>query len=105
MKISICECLFSATFGAKKIKPIMNFPAELKYTKDHEWARSEGGGNVRIGITQHAVDQLVAMVRQRERLLPVLARPAAARASDWRGKGKARSSTRGAPRRAAISHW
>lgn len=34
-----------------------DFPAELKYTKDHEWARIEGA-NVRIGITQHAVDQL-----------------------------------------------
>ena len=33
---------------------------------------------------RRAVDQLVAMVRQRERLLPVLARPAAARASEVR---------------------
>lgn len=35
----------------------MSSPAELKYTKDHEWARIEGD-NVRIGITQYAVDQL-----------------------------------------------
>ena len=34
-----------------------NFPAELKYTKDHEWARVEGD-LIRVGITQHAVDQL-----------------------------------------------
>lgn len=34
-----------------------NFPAELRYTKDHEWARLEGG-LVRVGITAHAVDQL-----------------------------------------------
>ena len=34
-----------------------NNPAELKYTKDHEWARIEGD-LVRVGITQHAVDQL-----------------------------------------------
>src|SRR6187402_2328936 len=33
------------------------FPNDLKYTKDHEWARSEGG-LVRIGITEFAVDQL-----------------------------------------------
>jgi glycine cleavage system H protein len=33
------------------------FPAELKYTKDHEWARIDGT-RVRVGITQHAVDQL-----------------------------------------------
>lgn len=34
-----------------------NFPSDLKYTKDHEWARSEAGG-VRIGITGFAVEQL-----------------------------------------------
>lgn len=34
-----------------------NDPAELKYTKEHEWAKLEDG-NVRIGITQFAVDQL-----------------------------------------------
>jgi glycine cleavage system H protein len=33
------------------------FPKDLKYTKDHEWARTEGD-LVRIGITQFAVDQL-----------------------------------------------
>lgn len=57
MKISICECLFSATFGAKKIKPIMNFPAELKYTKDHEWVKIEGGVAT-IGITDFAQSEL-----------------------------------------------
>jgi len=34
-----------------------NYPADLKYTKDHEWARIEGG-LVRIGITVYAVEQL-----------------------------------------------
>lgn len=34
-----------------------NYPADLKYTKDHEWARIEGD-LVRVGITQHAVEQL-----------------------------------------------
>jgi len=34
-----------------------NFPSELRYTKDHEWARLENG-QVRVGITDHAVEQL-----------------------------------------------
>jgi glycine cleavage system H protein len=34
-----------------------NYPAELKYTKDHEWARREPGG-IRMGITAFAVEQL-----------------------------------------------
>lgn len=34
-----------------------NFPKDLRYTKDHEWARKEGD-LVRVGITSHAVDQL-----------------------------------------------
>lgn len=32
-------------------------PKELRYTKDHEWARKEGD-LVRVGITTHAVEQL-----------------------------------------------
>lgn len=35
----------------------MNVPAELKYTKDHEWLRVEGDTAV-IGITEFAQDQL-----------------------------------------------
>jgi glycine cleavage system H protein len=34
-----------------------NYPADLKYTKDHEWARREGD-LVRVGITEFAVEQL-----------------------------------------------
>jgi glycine cleavage system H protein len=34
-----------------------NVPAELKYTRDHEWARQEGG-RVRVGITAYAQEQL-----------------------------------------------
>ena len=34
-----------------------SYPSDLKYTKDHEWARIEGG-LVRVGITSHAVEQL-----------------------------------------------
>ena len=32
-------------------------PAELRYTKDHEWIRIEGDEAV-VGITQYAADQL-----------------------------------------------
>ena len=32
-------------------------PSELRYTKDHEWARKDGDVVV-VGITSHAVEQL-----------------------------------------------
>ena len=35
----------------------MNFPAELKYTKDHEWVRVEGNTAI-IGITAFAQHEL-----------------------------------------------
>jgi glycine cleavage system H protein len=35
----------------------MNFPDDLRYTRDHEWARSKGG-RVVIGITEFAQEQL-----------------------------------------------
>src|SRR4051812_18134312 len=35
----------------------MNFPAELRYTKDHEWVRIEGDEAV-IGITDFAQQEL-----------------------------------------------
>lgn len=31
-----------------------NIPAELRYTKSHEWIRKENDGTVTIGITDHA---------------------------------------------------
>lgn len=34
------------------------YPSDLKYTKDHEWARVEDDGRVRIGVTAYAVEQL-----------------------------------------------
>jgi glycine cleavage system H protein len=34
-----------------------NIPADRKYTKDHEWARTDGG-EVVVGITAFAVEQL-----------------------------------------------
>ena len=35
----------------------MNVPAELRYSSDHEWVRSEGT-TVRVGITDYAQDSL-----------------------------------------------
>ncbi len=35
----------------------MDFPKDLRYTKDHEWAKADDGGYV-IGITGFAVEQL-----------------------------------------------
>ena len=34
-----------------------NVPKDLKYTREHEWAKQEGG-RVRVGITAYAQDQL-----------------------------------------------
>jgi glycine cleavage system H protein len=36
----------------------VEFPDELRYTKEHEWARGEGEGRVRVGITDYAQDAL-----------------------------------------------
>jgi|SRR5579884_2360270 len=35
----------------------MSYPAELKYTKEHEWVRANGGFGV-VGITDHAQHEL-----------------------------------------------
>ena len=40
----------------------MNVPANLKYTKSHEWVRSETDGTITIGITEHAQDLLGDLV-------------------------------------------
>ena len=36
----------------------MNYPQDLRYTKQHEWVRDEGDGRVRVGITDYAQDAL-----------------------------------------------
>jgi glycine cleavage system H protein len=36
----------------------MNFPEDLLYTDEHEWARVEDDGSVTVGITDHAQDAL-----------------------------------------------
>jgi len=35
----------------------VNFPEDVRYTREHEWAR-EQGGVVTVGITGYATDQL-----------------------------------------------
>jgi glycine cleavage system H protein len=36
----------------------VEFPEELRYTKEHEWARAESEARVRVGITDYAQDAL-----------------------------------------------
>jgi len=36
----------------------MNVPAELKYTRSHEWVRKEDDGLLTIGVTDHAQQAL-----------------------------------------------
>jgi glycine cleavage system H protein len=36
----------------------VEYPDDLKYTKEHEWARDEGDGRIRVGITDFAQDAL-----------------------------------------------
>ncbi len=47
--------LRAARCGVSKI------PEELRYTKDHEWAKIEGP-RARVGITEHAPNQLTDVV-------------------------------------------
>lgn len=34
------------------------YPADLKYTKDHEWIKLQGNGSALVGITHYAQDAL-----------------------------------------------
>ncbi|MFZ1851571.1 MAG: glycine cleavage system protein GcvH [Nitrosomonas sp.] len=40
----------------------MQVPADLKYSKSHEWVKSEADGTVTVGITSHAQELLGDMV-------------------------------------------
>jgi glycine cleavage system H protein len=40
----------------------MSIPANLKYTKSHEWVKVEADGTISVGITDHAQDLLGDMV-------------------------------------------
>ena len=39
----------------------LNFPEDVKYTKDHEWAKQEGD-SITIGLSDYAQDQLGEIV-------------------------------------------
>jgi glycine cleavage system H protein len=36
----------------------MNIPADLKYTRSHEWVKQEADGTLTVGITDHAQEAL-----------------------------------------------
>jgi len=36
----------------------MSIPQNMKFTRDHEWARTEADGSITVGITDFAQDQL-----------------------------------------------
>jgi glycine cleavage system H protein len=36
----------------------LNFPEDVRYTKDHEWTRKIDGAKTRVGISDYAQDQL-----------------------------------------------
>lgn len=40
----------------------MNVPATLKYTRSHEWVRTEANGTITVGITDHAQELLGDLV-------------------------------------------
>ena len=44
------------------LENIMSTPNNLKYTKSHEWIKTEADGTISIGITQHAQELLGDMV-------------------------------------------
>jgi glycine cleavage system H protein len=36
----------------------VEYPQDLRYTREHEWARDESDGRIRVGITDYAQDAL-----------------------------------------------
>ncbi len=40
----------------------MSIPTDLKYTKSHEWVKTEANGTISVGITDHAQELLGDMV-------------------------------------------
>ena len=62
MRDLVCDLPWEGNFSKQKnvfLKKIneMEFPKELKYTKDHEWLRIEGD-NAYVGITEFAQREL-----------------------------------------------
>ena len=80
----------------------MNVPEDLRYSKDHEWARLEGD-RVRVGITDYAQDALgdVVFIELPE-VGSTVSRSATTGAGCWPGPiPRSRSPTSG-PRPTAI---
>lgn len=48
----------ATVFCAPTTFPVMNFPAELSYTQDHEWIRMDDDGTAVVGITDFAQHEL-----------------------------------------------
>jgi glycine cleavage system H protein len=57
LSIALPTAYFSITWGVKKTSKLMNIPAGLQYTKDHEWIKIEGN-IATIGITDFAQGEL-----------------------------------------------
>lgn len=55
MYYALGKSIVSLNFGQNYI--IMNFPADLKYSKEHEWVRVEGNKGT-VGITDFAQKEL-----------------------------------------------
>jgi glycine cleavage system H protein len=43
--------------GGPNLEETVDFPDDLRYSKEHEWMRDEGG-RIRVGITDYAQDAL-----------------------------------------------
>ncbi len=46
--------ILSNPVGSRSVR----YPDDVSYTRDHEWARSQPDGKVRVGITDYAQDAL-----------------------------------------------
>jgi glycine cleavage system H protein len=60
-RIAVSKDAPNLLFNAFSRRNFMNTPKNLKYTKDHEWARLEGGSAL-VGITDYAQEKLGSIV-------------------------------------------
>src|SRR5499427_11128045 len=62
-RASICRPRSNPTqFFLAKVQFMSNVPADLKYTRTHEWVRDLKDGTVEVGITDHAQHELGDLV-------------------------------------------
>src|SRR5690606_38707220 len=47
-----------APFESRQERTMSNIPTDLKYTKSHEWIRTEADGTLTVGVTDHAQEAL-----------------------------------------------